>query len=368
MRACLALMLFAMLAGPAAAGTVTDLAGRRVELPDTVERVILGEGRYIPALAILDRDDPVGRVVGMMGDYKLLDPASYARYAERFPAIDDIPRIGRTSAESFSLEAAIALKPQVAIFGIEGHGPGARAGEVIAALEAAGIAIVFVDFRHDPLANTAPSMELLGRVLGREAEAEAFLAVWRRELARVTERLAQARPPRPRVFLESRVGLMPGCCETMVRGMMADFVTAAGGDNLAAGIVPGQAGTISLELLLTDPPDVYIGTAIGSAQTAGERAWLALGAGVPEAVARTTLARSLERPGIADLDAIRAGRAHAVWHHFYNSPFNVAAVQAMAQWLHPELFPDLDPEALLAGMHRRFQPFELDGAYWVSLK
>lgn len=37
-----------------AADTVTDLAGRTVKLPDRVERVILGESRYIPALAILE--------------------------------------------------------------------------------------------------------------------------------------------------------------------------------------------------------------------------------------------------------------------------------------------------------------------------
>jgi iron complex transport system substrate-binding protein len=351
------------------AAEVTDLAGRTVAVPDKVERIVLGEGRYLPAFAILDKDDPIKRVVGMMGEYEKLDPGSYARFKSKFPKIDGVPRIGRTSADSFSLESVIALKPQVAFLGVEGHGPGSKATEIINALEAAGVTIVFIDFRRDPLANTPKTMELIGKVLGREKEAGEFLAVWRAEMDKVTSRLAEKKPKPVRTFIESRVGLSEGCCETMVRGMIADFVTKAGGVNIAGDIVPGHAGTISLEYLLTNQPEVYIGTGIGAAATkdsAPER--IALGADVSPAIARETLARSLKRNGIADLDAVKNGRAFAVWHHFYNSPLNVAAVQAIAKWLHPDLFADLDPDGLLRDLHQKFQPFELEGAYWTSAR
>jgi iron complex transport system substrate-binding protein len=364
------LVALAILLAPtlAAAKQVIDLAGRTVTVPDRVERIIIGEGRYIPALAILDRENPVGRIVGMMGDYELVDPASYARYRAAFPGIADIARIGRAQRDTFSVERAVAAQPQVAIFGLGGHGPDTRSGEVIAALEAAGVVVVFIDFRSDPLVNTPKSMELLGRVLGREAQAQAFLAAWKDALAKVTDRLAQAAPPPTRVFIESRVGLGNGCCETMTRGMMGRFVTAAGGVNIAEAILPGEAGVVSLEWLLTNPPQVYIGTAIGGAASSAGKPWLALGAGVAESVAAMTLKRAAQRPGLADLAAVRDGRAHAVWHHFYNSPFNVAAVQAFATWLHPALFADLDPEATLRDLHARFQPFAVDGAYWISVK
>lgn len=365
----LAAALIALLAGTVApaAREVTDLAGRTVTLPASVERIVIGEGRYLPALAILDRADPTRRVVGMMGEYEQVDPASYARYRAAFPRIDGIMRIGRASQDSFSLEQALALRPQVAIFGLDGHGPGSRSARVIEVLERAGVAVVFIDFRVDPLGNTPRSMELLGRVLGREAEAADFLAVWHEAYDTVRSRLATARPAPPRVFIESRVGLMP-CCETMVHGMMGSFVSAAGGINVADGIVAGEAGSVSLEYLLTHPPDVYIGTAIGSAASAADHPWIALGPDVPREVARTTLARATNRTGIAQLSAVRTGRAHAIWHHFYNSPFNVAAMQMFAKWLHPELFADLDPDALLRDFHRRFQPFAMEGTYWTSLR
>ncbi len=368
LRALLAALAFAFPA-LASAKDVTDLAGRTVSVPDKVERVILGEGRYIPLLAIFDRENPVRRIAGMMGDYEKLDPASYRRFAKAFPEIADIPKIGATSADSFSLEKAIALKPQVAILGVEGHGPGAKAREVIDALEKAGVAVVFIDLRQDPLGNTPKTVELLGQVLGHEKEAAEFLSVWNAEMDRVTSKLAEAKPEPVRTFVESRVGLMAGCCETMARGMIADFVTKAGGVNIASDIVPGNAGTVSLEFLLTSPPDVYIGTAIGSTATessAPQR--IALGADVTPELARASLNRNLERPGIADLDAVRNGRAYAIWHHFYNSPFNVVAVQAIAKWLHPELFADLDPEALHRDLYARFQPFALKGTYWISAR
>lgn len=363
------LLCFALLLAPAMADAreLTDLAGRTVTVPDKVERIIIGEGRYVPALAILDRDDPVGRLVGMMGDYEAVDAASYARYRARFPKIAEIPRIGRASQESFSLEKAIALRPQVAIFGIGGHGPDTRSGEVIKALEATGTAIVFIDFRSDPLVNTPKSMELLGQVLGREREAAEFVAAWRIALAQVEERLARAKPAPARVFVESRVGIDASCCETMTRGMMGRFVTAAGGVNIAEAMVPGEAGTVSLEWLVAHPPQVYIGTAIGNLGSAGSKPWLALGADVSAETAQISLRRSMARAGIAQLEAVRNGRAHAIWHHFYNSPFNVAAVQVFAKWLHPALFADLDPEALLRELHERFQPFPLEGNYWISL-
>jgi iron complex transport system substrate-binding protein len=362
-----AALLFLLLPAAGRAAEVVDLAGRTVTVPDRVERIIIGEGRYIPALAILDRENPVGRLVGMMGDYELVDPANYARYRTRFPEIDKVRRIGRAARDTFSIEQAIAARPQVAIFGLGGHGPGTRSAEVIAALEAAGVAVVFIDFRSDPLVNTPRSMELLGKILGREDRAAEFLAVWRPALAAVTDRLMREKPTPVRTFVESRVGLGKGCCETMTRGMMGRFVAAAGGVNVADAVIPGEAGVVSLEWLIAHPPEVYIGTAVGSGH-GDKTTFLALGAGVSEETAQARLAAALARPGIADLPAVQKGRAHAVWHHFYNSPFNVAAVHAFAKWLHPTLFADLDPDALLADLHTRFQPFPLDGVYWATRK
>jgi iron complex transport system substrate-binding protein len=329
---------------------------------------LLGEARLIPALAILLREDLGTRLVGMPVDFEQLDPAGYALYLQRYPQLRDVARTGRTTAESFSVEKAITLKPDLAIFGLEGHGPSAHDRVTLARLSAAGITVVFVDFRREPLLNTAPSIELLGRLFQREAISTAFARDYRAELARVTQRLAQRKPTKPAVFIENRVGLSEECCATMSDGLMGRFIDAAGGRNIAVGLVPGAFGVMSLEQLITHPPDIYIGTAIGARETVEQMPKrIVLGAGVDEATAQASLKRSLQRPGIALLPAVRDGRAYAVWHHFYNSPFNVAAVQAFAKWFHPTLFADLDPQNTLARFYQRYQAVPLNGVYWTHL-
>lgn len=356
-------------AQPAATITVTDLAGRTVRVPAKVERILLGEGRLLPALAVFDKDDPTRRLVAMMGEFEKLDAPGYAQWTRRFPQIDKVPRVGRTSSGSFSDEQAITLKPQLAILGLAGgHGPSERDRETLARLEAAGTAVVFIDLRHDPLVNTPRSMLLLGEVLGKKAEAEAFVTYWRAQLAVVADRLAKARPEAPTVFLENRVGLSEGCCDTMV-GLVGKLLDAAGSRNVAKDLIPGEFGTLNPEFLIARQPRFYIGTGIGALATQQQMPLrVVLGADATPEAAQASLARAVQRRGIAQLQAVKEGRAYAMWHHFYNSPFNVVAVQVFAKWLHPELFADLDPRATLQTMYDRFQPIALEGVYWTALK
>jgi iron complex transport system substrate-binding protein len=366
--ALLALAATAAAAAPPPSITVTDLAGRSVRVPADPERILLGEGRLLAALAVLDREDPTRRIVAMMGEFEQLDPSGYAQWRKRFPHLDSIARVGRSSSTSFSDELALALRPQLAILGLGGgHGPSERDRETLARLEAAGIAVVFIDFRHDPLANTPRSIELLGQVLGRQAQAQEFVRYWRAQLAIVTDRLAASKPPAPTVFLENRVGLSEGCCDTMV-GLVGKLLDAAGARNVARGLIPGEFGTLNPEFLIARQPQVYIGTGIGAMATIGQAPMrVVLGADATPEAARASLARAVQRRGIAQLEAVRQGRAYAIWHHFYNSPFNVAAVQVFAKWLHPELFADLDPRATLQTLYTRFQPIPLEGVYWTAL-
>lgn len=350
--------------------TVTDLAGRTVQVPGKVERLILGESRYIPALAILEGDSVVERLAGILPDFELTDPAGYAQYERRFPELARVPRVGHTSADSFSLEAVLAMEPDLAIFSLEGHGPGAHNQVLIDRLQRAGVAVVFIDFRQDPLVNTPRSIELLGQVLGRQAEAEDFNRFYRHHLTRVTDAIAGIPRERwPLVFLHSRLGRHANCCETMVSGMMGRFVEAAGGRNLAEGRVPGVSGVLNLEYLITHPPEHYIATAIGSRKYQSSEAdhpYVMLGAGIDEQTARASLARATGLPGLNAVEPIRQGAAKAIWHHFYNTPMNVIAVQVLARWFHPGVFRDLEPGVTLDQFYRRFQPVEPAGVYRIT--
>lgn len=115
--------------------------------------------------------------------------------------------------------------------------------------------------------------------------------------------------------------------------------------------------------------DVLIATASGSAKDhADGKPMAVLGRGVLAATAQATLRRGLEhQAGTATLPAWRNGRIHAIWHSFYNSPFNIVALLSFAKWIHPQLFADVNPGAVLAGLHAEFAPFNLDGTYMITL-
>ena len=367
----LALLVAALAAAgnqPAAAATltVTDLAGREVVLETPVERFVLSEGRYIPLLALLRPEKPVDGLVGMMSPLNWTEPAVEAQLFERFPQARKIPLFGHRSPDSVSVEKIVQLAPQVAIFGLSDHGPGAKAAELIDQLAAAGIAVVFIDFRLDPLENTLPSLDLLGKILGGEARASAYAAFYRGRLEEIDRRLAGV-SERPTVFLQAHPGRFD-CCWGMADGMLGPFIGRAGGRNIADAVAPGPTAQHTAEFLLAENPDVWIGTASGTAAEYREGAApVALGAGLTAAQAADSLRRYLSAPEFAALDAVRRGRAHSIWHNFYNSPFNIVALEAFAKWIHPERFGDLDPQETLRRIYADFLGFELQGTYFAKL-
>lgn len=135
--------------------TVTDVAGRQVSATVPVRRVILGEGRQIHVTAALDRDDPFGRIVGWGEDFEKSDPDTHAAYLARFPQAAALPRFGSPGRGAFDIEKAISLRPDLVVLGAEMQRP-AEEIRLVERLAAAGIPVVYVDFRHAPSRNTEP--------------------------------------------------------------------------------------------------------------------------------------------------------------------------------------------------------------------
>lgn len=228
--------------------------------------------------------------------------------------------------------------------------------------KSAGIPVVFIDFVAKPLDNTAPSLAILGQLLGREKEAGAYIDFYNSHLQRITERLAKAKPKAPNVFMHAHAGLGV-CCNSPARATIGAFIDAAGGHNIAADILKTPFGQLNLEYVLSTNPDIYVGT--GGIHLIGKG--LVMGPGIEESVSRAALAEIVARPGLADLTAVRAGRVYGLWHIFNNNPANFLAVEVLAKWFHPELFADIDPAASLRELNEKFLPVAMEGTYWVEL-
>jgi len=348
------------------AATVTDIAGRSVEVPAKVDRILLGEGRLFYAVSLLEGKKPFDRIVGWQGDFRKLDPQTYSVYQAKFPEIDKIPLIGNTTADSVSPEKVLTLNPDVAIFGLSGHGPG-RDSQLVKQLEKAGVPVVFVDFRTSPLKNTLPSMRLLGKVLHREQQAENYINFYQDNVRLVTDVTSKIPDnQKPSVFIELKAATSDDCCGTAGNGNMGDFIDLAGGNNIAKGLLPGALGQINLEKVLSANPDVYI--ASGAKAPDAKDPGIKLGAKVTEQQARDSLNSAMQRTGISTLKAVQDGNSHAIWHSYYNSPYNVLAVQAFAKWIYPEKFASLDPKKTMDSMYQQFLAVDPSGTYWVDAK
>jgi iron complex transport system substrate-binding protein len=145
------------------------------------------------------------------------------------------------------------------------------------------------------------------------------------------------------------------------------FVEMAGGINMAAKIIPGTFGVVNPEQIIASNPDHVIATGSNWELYVPSGKWVGVGSGADEGKARAKLAELMKRPAYTGVKAVQNKQVHAIWHQFYNSPYQFVAIQQMAKWLHPELFKDLDPDQTMRTLYERFLPVAYKPGYWVSL-
>ncbi|WDR02837.1 ABC transporter substrate-binding protein [Devosia algicola] len=364
-----AIILTTLFAGPAFAQafSVTDIAGREVKFDKPVERIVLGEGRMIYAIASVTKGDPFAKIVGWRNDLWTTDVTSFDQYAAKFTEVKALPFVGNIEDGTLQTEAVVALHPDLLLLPI-----GAREAvdetKLQSVLDGVGVKIVFVDFREHILSNTEPSLEILGKIFGTQDRAEAVIKFRREQLARVTDVIAAHNPPRPEVFMYRAAGLVE-CCGTFGADNFGKMVDMAGGNNLGSQFLPGYTGSINPEQVIASNPDVVVVTGSDWTHIANGKSFVSVGPGT-EGVAdasRAALKALVEAPAFTGSTALKTNNVHAIWHQFYNSPYHFVAVQQLAKWFHPEPFGDLDPEATFKEFSEKFLPIDFKPGYWLSL-
>ncbi len=350
--------------------TVTDIAGRSVDVKKGVERVILGEGRMMYTVAVLDREKPFQRIIGWKDDLIKYDPDAFRKFeALDKDATSKIINFGSPYAGDFSVENAIANKADLVMLDLGSYFKADESG-VIGNLEKAGIPVLFIDYRINPTENTVPSLQLMGRVFDRGDEAQEFVDFYIQQMRKVTLPVSQIpSDERPLVFLENAPGWdKEFCCNTYGPYNFGRLVDQAGGINWGSQRFSTYQGEASLEALITSDPDIIIGTGANWAEDRPEVSSVLLGYEASAESVDKRLKALSERNGFKELKAVKDKRFHSVYHQFYNSPYHFVALQAMAKWIHPDEFSDLDPDATFVELHERFLPFGTSGQFWASLK
>ncbi|WP_426230962.1 ABC transporter substrate-binding protein [Pararhizobium sp. DWP3-4] len=335
----------------------TDAAGREVRLAKPAERIATNESLLLLSLALIE-PDPISRIAGWAAPQRI-DRGYYNDLKQRFPAIDAIPVAGGVMASTTSPEAILAVSPDVFIVSIWDQGW----MEIAATLESAGVPVVFLDGPQNkhggPADTTIFSLELLGKVIGREAEARTFGEFLRPRYQRITGRTSGI--ARKSVLVDAHAGAI--CCSTPGReNRMTDYLRLAGGDSIGADM-PGYDGRLSAEFVMEKDPDVYIAT--GGPHLAAQGG-LVLGGDVGAEAAAQSFAHVVTNDVRANLTAVREGRAHALSHQLSISVLNILVFECYAKWIHPELFEDIDPNETLAEINRLFLSVPLKGTFWLD--
>ncbi len=324
--------------------TVKDVDNRTVTIEHEPQRIILQDGRDIFALALLERDNPFARVVAWNNLPKKQDTETWNVLKRKWPEAEKILDMKFSDQGNVDLETVISRQPDLMIAQLRARPSLVQSG-VLAQLEALHIPVVFVDYELHPVENTLPSIALLGKVMGQTERAQAYINFYQQRLDRIHQRLVTV-SKKPLVFIESIAGvggLDNGCCFTHARNGWGGLVEAAGGTNIGSQLLPGATGNIAVEKIISLNPDYYLMT--GSKRPGKGSAIIPFGYNVPAEDVSAAFNALLTRQGVASIPAVAQGHTGALYHHFYNNPYNIVAIETLSKIFYPTLFKDVDPLA-----------------------
>ena len=350
--------------------SVTDVAGRTVSFDAQPKRILLAEGRALMATSVLNKENPAKDVVAIGADLHKAAPSFESALRQARPQVSKLPMIGSIEKGDVTVENMLSFKPDAVVMTLDQKEAAEKAG-FLQKMDQAKLSYVFIDFRRKPLENTTKSMATLGKIFGGKAisRAKEFNKFYQSKVDDVSQRVSRE-SDKPRTFLWRAAGLKD-CCSTYANLNLGDVITAAGGHNLGVDLLRTSAGDVTPEKIVATQPEHIIATGGSWAKDPKKPEsvpHVELGYNVTDDDAQRTLAGLLKTPGFSLLKAPKDGKLHAVYHQFYDSPFNVFALEQFAAWQHPKQFKGVDLTKDFAKFHEDYLPFGYRGVFFVTLK
>ncbi|MEW6573432.1 MAG: stalk domain-containing protein [Bacillota bacterium] len=306
--------------------SIKDSQGRTVRVLCPPQRIVSVSSDVTELICAFGEKD---RIVGVA------DTADFP------PLVKDKPKVGK--AFTPSVEKILALKPDV----VFGYGSFLKP-EIIAQIERSGVPVVLLDCYK--VKTMAQDVRTLGLILNRQKEAAAYIAYFEKYQKLFKERTKNIPlNKRLRVYLEGYTdysGSGPG-------SGAAEMLDAVGARNIAA-VLRVPYPKVSPEWVVAQSPQVII-KACGSSIPSGYDE-------EPDAMEKKRV-EIIRRPGWNKITAVRQGKVHLISSEIYTGPRAIVGLAYFAKWLYPDLFKDVNPEAIHKEMLKKFHGIELKGAY-----
>ena len=339
---------------------LTDTMGRTVEVPEDPQRILLGF--YFEDFMAVAGPEAYDRVVAISKDtWEGWRNLQWQTYVAAIPRLEELADVGEVDSGTFSLEAAIAAKPDVAVLAAWQY---KALGDVADRLEAAGVPIVVLDYNAQTVEMHVKSTELLGALMGAEERAKRLADEYAAAVADVESRLANLpEGAAPRVYVELARKGMDTVDNSYSGTQWGSVIDQLGAINIANGQISNW-GKLSPEYVLAQNPQVIM---LAGSGWAGRDEAVIMGPGVDTALTHERMTAYLGRPGWDGLDAVRNNRIIGVYHGGNRTLYDYAFLQFLAKAMYPEVFADLDPQASLDRFFDTYMPVQFKGTYMSQL-
>ncbi len=284
-----------------------------------------------------------------------------ADLCRRNPAPERSGRCGRGRGRNLLAEAVIAAEPDVALMAAWQYN---ALGEMASRIEAAGIPVVVLDYNAQTVEKHVASTLLLGQIMGAEDRAQTLADEYAGQVGAIVERLASIpEGSAPKVYVELGRKGKDEIDNSYSNTQWGSVINQLNATNIADGQISNW-GQLSPEYVLSQNPQVIL---LAGSGWAGRDQAVIMGPGVDSALTHERMAAYMDRPGWADLDAVKNGAIFGIYHGGNRTLYDYAFLQFLAKAMYPEEFGNLDPQASLDRFFETYMPIAFKGTYMTQL-
>ena len=315
--------------------TIIDSRDRIVTVNIPLERMVVLNGWTLEVMRSLklERERIAGVDQHVTGD---LDWKTF------FPEFGDYPNCGSSWTPNY--EAILKCNPDAVFISTSSSGDCDTIPDKLKELDP-NIAVIRLG-STDPV-DYADEARKLGYILGKERNAEEFTDYYNGLINEITEKVKEIpEDKRPNVYLEyySPYATFGGGTGT------SNIVEVAGGKNIFSDLA--DFPDVDPEEVMKRSPEIILRTA-GSTKGQG-------GYAVDNTTAMENISQEiLSRPELASVSAVENGRVYMVINYFFGARHFIG-IGYLAKWFYPDLFKDLDPNAIHKEYLKEFQGLDLD--------
>jgi|WetSurMetagenome_2_1015567.scaffolds.fasta_scaffold02141_2 iron complex transport system substrate-binding protein len=262
---------------------------------------------------------------------------------EFFPDLSKLPVV--KSGSDCDFEKILSLHPEVAI-AYGWNGAVSSSLEYSKSLEP-HVTVIGLNL-YQPY-NISQEMAQLGYLMGNPQRAYEFIDFYESYLDTIKEKVSQIpEEKRTRVYLEQNTDFTAASNGSGLN----DMCTLAGGDNIALGLV-GSSPKVDPEWVIQENPEIIVKTANHGNKYMGYEK-------ENSTDARALRETILNRTGWQNIKAVQDDRVFMLSDSNAAKPTFFIGVAYLAKFFYPDLFTDLDPQAIHQEYLTKFQRLDYD--------